>query len=41
LLVQQDTMLPIVTGTYAVASVRPQHFPIPTTPSLRGPPALA
>ena len=39
--VQQDTMLPIVTGTCAVACFQTQHFPIPTTPSLRGPPAFA
>jgi hypothetical protein len=37
--VQQDTMLPIVTGAYVVASVQDQHFPTPVRPSLRGPPA--
>jgi len=39
--VQQDTMIPIVTGTYAVAPVPDQHFPTPVTPSLRGPPTAA
>src|SRR5262249_36431914 len=37
--VQQDTMVPIVTGEYAVAPVQTKAFTIPATPSLRGPPA--
>ncbi|HVU98457.1 MAG TPA: hypothetical protein VHE34_24705 [Puia sp.] len=36
--VQQETMIPIVTGSYAVAPVLHQHIPTPATPSLRGPP---
>lgn len=39
--VQQDTVIPIVTGTYAVAPVQDQHFPTPATLSLRGPPTAA
>jgi len=39
--VQQDKMISIVTGTYAVAPVQDQHVPTPATPSLRGPPATA
>lgn|GEM_PF-2736180 len=36
--VKQDTMIPIVTGTYPVAAVPDHYFPTPVTPSLRGPP---
>jgi len=36
--VQQDPVVPAVTGTYAVAPVQDQHVPTPATPSLRGPP---
>ena len=39
--VQQDTVVSIVTGTYAVALFHQQHAPTPPTPSLRGPPATA
>lgn len=37
--VQQDTMLPIVTGAYTVAPVQTLFFPTPPRPTLRGPPA--
>lgn len=37
--VQQDTVVSIVTSTYAVAPFEPQHSPTPPTPSLRGPPS--
>ena len=39
--VQQDTVIPIVTGTHAVTPVQDQHFPLPATTSLRGPPTAA